>query len=434
MQPSKYLKAFTHADREDSLLLFSTRYCSKLIIKRDTWEAAEHCSLPPEKEAVLSRLGMLVGNRGDEKVSVSGTFEELNKHNTSCNTIVVLNLDCNFACKYCFEGALKGRIYMSEETAADLTNFIRNRFDQNKKALHLDFYGGEPLLSLDLIREISIQLYRFAKEKNTSYTFGLVTNGSLLKGKTAEELTGIGLKSAKITLDGPAYIHNKNRPFKSGAESFDIIIKNIKESCGLLKITISGNYEQDSYRDFPLLLDLLIKEGLTPDRIAQVKFDPVIKNSERFRSPTDFNDGCMSMDEPWAMEAALFLREEILKRGFGTPGVSPSFCAVENNSYYTVNHDGHLYKCPGFLGMREFELGDLKNSLHNLPSPYGTAIWNRDECLECEYLPLCFGGCRLIKFLRDGDIQSPDCQRKYFDTCLERLVKQDIRYGIKAGK
>jgi uncharacterized protein len=434
MQPSAYLKAFKHPEHEDHLILFSTRHCSKILITKEKWKAIENDALPTENEAVLRRVGMLVNGREEEKRSISCLFEELNRNNTSVDIIVVLNLDCNFACKYCYEGDMKGRIYMSEGTAAALIDFTRKRFDQDKKTLRLDFYGGEPLLSLDLIRDISGQLNQFAKDRNASYTFGLVTNGSLFKRKTAEELVSLGLKTVKITLDGPAYIHNKNRPFKSGEASFEGIINNVKDTCALVGTAIGGNYEQDNYREFPLLLDYLIHEGLTPDRIPQVKFDPVMKRSERVTSLMDFNDGCMSMAEPWVMEANIFLREEILKRGFKTPGIRPAFCSIESLNSYVVNHNGVLYKCPGFIGMDGFEAGDLEKGPADYSLTYKTGIWNNNECMECEYLPLCFGGCRFLQFVNDGKIDSPQCQRKYFDTCLETLINQDIKYGIKAER
>jgi len=434
MQPSNYYKAFSFTDKRDALLLYSTRYCSKIIVEKETWKAAEMNLLSAENRSVLQRLGLLVDERDEEKKSVSCVFEELNKKSTSVDILVVLNLDCNFACKYCYEGDMKGRIYMSEGTAAALIDFIRNRLDPKKKALHLDFYGGEPLLSINLIRDISLQVSRLIKGINGSYSFGLVTNGSLFKQKTAEELVGLGLKSVKITLDGPSHVHNKNRPFKSGAASFETIISNIKDTCDLVRIAIGGAYEHDNYSEFPQLLDVLINEGLTPDRIAQVKFDPVMKRSDRVLAPMELNEGCMSMDEPWIMEASLFLREEILKRGYKTPGIRPSFCSVENRNSFVVNHDGVLYKCPGFIGMEGFEAGDLEKGPADYSLSYRTGIWKNKECLECEYLPLCFGGCRFVKFIRDGKIDSPDCQRKYFDTCLETLVKQDIKYGIKAER
>ncbi|MBN1626706.1 MAG: geopeptide radical SAM maturase [Deltaproteobacteria bacterium] len=431
---SRYLKVFTTAENKEHLLVFSTRSCSKTLIRKEKWDEIERRTLSSENKAALEKAGILVNDREEEKRTVCDTFKELNRRSTSVDIIVVLNLDCNFACKYCYEGAMKGNIYMNEGTAAALIDFIRKRLDHDKRALHLDFYGGEPLLSPDLIRYISTQLNRLTKEDNISCTFGLVTNGSLFNRRTAEELVGMGLKTVKITLDGPANIHNKNRPFRSGAGSFDIILKNIKETCNLVKIAIGGNFEKENYRDFPLLLDRFLDEGLTPEKIAQIKFDTVIKRPERFLLPTDFNEGCMSLDEEWVMEASLFLREEILKRGFYTPGIKPAFCSVESLNSYVANYDGVLYKCPGFLGIEGFEAGDLENGPKNCSLSYGTEIWNNDECLECEYLPLCFGGCRFVKYVRDGKVNLPDCRRKYFDTCLETLVKQDIKYGIKAER
>lgn len=434
MLPSRYLKTFSTEVKEGPFLLFSTKRCSKILINKETWKAIELSALSPENETALYRLGMLVNNRDEEIKSVSSIFEDINRNNTSIDIIAVLNLDCNFACKYCYEGDMKGRKYMSEGTAAALIDFIRKMFDQDKRALHIDFYGGEPLLSLDLIREISKKLIQFTKERSASFTSGLVTNGSLFKGKVAEELVTLGLKSVKITLDGPAHIHNKNRPFKSGADSFDTLIRNIKDTCDLVKIAIGGNFEQDNYREFPQLLDCLINEGLTPDKLAQVKFDPVMQSSDRVTLHMDFNDGCVSINEPWLMEASLFLREEILKRGFKTPGIRPAFCSIESNSSYVVNYNGILYKCPTFIGIDGFEAGDLEKGPSDYSLSYKTGIFKNSECTECEYLPLCYGGCRYVKFVRDGNIDSPDCQRKYFDTCLETLVKQDIKYGIKAEK
>jgi uncharacterized protein len=434
MRPSKYLKTFTHDGDSGHVILFSTMHCSKILLDKKTWKAFETCTLAPEDTSILYRLGMLVNNSDEEKRMVLTAFEEFNNKNSTIDIIMVMNLDCNFACKYCYEGDMKGRIYMSEGTATRVVDFIREKFTQDKRALHLDFYGGEPLLSLGLIRDISAQLNRFAAERNIPYTFGLVTNGSLFKKDIAEELAGTGLKTVKITLDGPPHIHNNNRPFKTGAASFDTLIKNIKDACGLVRIAIGGNFERDNYREFPMLLDYLIDEGLTSDKIPQVKFDPVMKKSDRVLSPMDFNDGCISMNEPWVTEASVFLRKEILKRGYSTPGIRPAFCSVESFDSYVVNHDGGLYKCPTFIGMKEFEAGNLEHGITDYSLSYKTGIWKNEECMNCAYLPLCFGGCRYVKFVNDGKIDSPHCQRKYFDACLETLVKQDIKYGLRADK
>jgi uncharacterized protein len=434
MLPSNYLKIYPYDEAQDQLLLFSTIQSSKILVKKEIWEAMERSLLSPENEIVLQKLGMIVEDRDEEKRAVSCHFEELNKTNTGLDLIVVLNMDCNFACKYCYEGDMKGHIYMSEGTATRLIDFIRKRFTEDKRALHLDFFGGEPLLSLGLIKELSSQLKKFVEERNASYTFGLVTNGSLFKKSVAEQLIPLGLKNVKITLDGPAHIHNKNRPFRSGAESFEILIRNIIETRDLARISIGGNFERNNYREFPLLLDYLINEGLTPDKITRIKFDPVMKKSGRVLSPMDLNEGCMSINEPWIMEASIFLREEILKRGYRTPGIRPMFCMVESDNSYVVNYDGMLYKCPGLIGMKGFEAGDLEKGPADYSSSYKSDIWKNSKCIECEYLPLCFGGCRFVKFVRDGRMDSLDCQKEYFDACLETLVKQDIKYGLRVDE
>lgn len=435
MQLSHYLKAYPCEESPGHLLLFSTRKVSKILLKKETYQTIEKKGrLAPADEALLLKLGMIVGDREEEKRAVHGLFDELNARDPGLNVIVVLNLDCNFACTYCYEGGMKGKLYMSEETADRLIDFIKENFPHSKKTLLIDFYGGEPLLSAGLIKYISRALNDFAASRGASYGFTLVTNGSLFTGRMAEELVPCGLQGVKISLDGPAGMHDRSRPFKSGAGSFATIVRNIKETCGLVKIGIGGNFTRDNYENFPLLLDYLAGEGLTPDKIATVKFDPVMKHREGNLAPPDYRDGCMSINEPWLTGAAVQLREEILKRGYNTQKLMPLTCMVESADSCVVNYNGVIYKCPGFIGREGYEVGDLRTGLRGDKLSYKPGIWKNEGCAECEYLPLCYGGCRYMTFIRDGNIDTVDCQKAYLDASLETLVKQDIKYKLKAGK
>lgn len=434
MQPSFYLKVYPSEDHPGHLVLFSTYQLSKILINEETYKSMEQGTLSSSNEELLAGLGMLVPDREEEKKSVHNLLEKINKMSTGMDFTVVLNLDCNFACKYCFEGELKGDLYMSGETADQLIGFIKEKFTGDKKSLIVDFYGGEPLLSLDLIKYISRELKSFTEERGASYNFTLVTNGALLKRKTAEELAELGLKSVKITIDGPKEIHNRNRPFKSGAPSFDILIKNIKDTRDIIKINLGGNFEIDNFRDFPELLDYLEHEGLTPENLGMIKFDPVAKRPERVMTPTDYRGGCMSLDEPWLLDANEVLREEILKRGYITLSMSHKLCMVESRHSYVVNYDGTLYKCPGFIGMDEFIVGNLVEGVSDYTKSHNLGMWKNDECADCVYLPLCYGGCRYMTFLRDGNVEALDCQKEYLDASLETMIKQEIRYGLKVGE
>lgn len=432
MQLSRYLKIYPFEEKPGHLLLFSTKKASKILLKKETYQAIEKGIFSSSDEALLSKLGIIVHDREEEKRTVFGLFDDINTKNTGLSIMVVLNLDCNFSCIYCYEGDMKGKLYMSDDTADLLIDFIKDNFPDYKKSLLIDFYGGEPLLSLGLIEYISRALKSFTESRGASYSFTLVTNGSLFKKQVAEELAPLGLQSVKITVDGPAEIHNRYRPFKSGAGSFDTIIRNIKETCDLVKIGIGGNFEKTNYEKFPLLLDYLAREGLTPDKIGMVKFDPVMKPPEGDLSPPDYRGGCMSTNEPWLVGAAALLREEILKRGYTTLKLIPITCMVEIADSYVVNFDGVIYKCPGFIGKKGYEVGDLRTSVKDFTGSYKLGIWKNEGCADCEYLPLCFGGCRYMTFVRDGNIDKLDCQKAYLDASLETLVKQDIEYRLKA--
>jgi len=433
MKLSHFLKIYPYEGTPGYLLLFSTKKSSVIVIKEETFQAIEQGTLSPEDEALLTKHGVIVPDQGEEKRYTSGLLDKINARNPVLNSMVVLNLDCNFACLYCYEGDMKGNLYMSNETAASLIDLIKKNFIGEKKKLLIDFYGGEPLLSLGLIKSISRELKAFAQEKGGSFNFTLVSNGALFKRQVAEELVPLGLERVKITLDGPAEVHNHYRPFKSGAGSFDTLIRNIKETCDLVKISIGGNFESHNYEKFVALLDFLIKEGLTPDKIDAVKFDPVSKRPEGDLSPADYKGGCMSMDEPWLIKASEFLREEILKRGYKTPKISPFFCMVDNESSFVVNFDGIIYKCPAFIGKKGFAVGDVRNGIDDYTRSYKLGLWkNHEECAECVYLPLCFGGCRYMTFIQKGTIETLDCRKDYLDATLETFIKQEVNYRAKA--
>jgi uncharacterized protein len=201
----------------------------------------------------------------------------------------------------------------------------------------------------------------------------------------------------------------------------------LSEVSDLISIGIGGNYTRESYRSFPKLLDTLIAKGLTPERISHVLFSPVSETLGTHLSP-EFSDGCVSVDEPWLLEASVFLREEILRRGFFTPRVAPTICMIELRDNLVVNYDGVLYKCPAFIGCRGLEAGHLESGCNDYGTSHNLDVWKKDQCRECAYLPLCFGGCRFLRLLRTGSIDDVECRRSYFDAVLEKLVLQDIRY------
>jgi uncharacterized protein len=425
MDLSRFIKIFTGSDDPDSVVIYSTLRGAKLQVSRAVVEALLAGKLEVTEQETMARLGILVPDAQAEQQQIWGYFDWANANAGRYTALVTLNLDCNLACSYCYEDHFRGDSYMSEATADLLVQTILNGPIAAGKEVLLDFYGGEALLSIPLIPRIAEPLYEAAAKGGTAFSFNLVTNGTLLTRRVVDELLPLGLTGAKITIDGPPDIHNAQRPFVSGKGSFELIMKNLKEVCDLFKVQVGGNFTRDNYKLFPELLDILAGEGISPDKLYMVQFSPVTPTAGE-AGLSDFSMGCACTEEPWLIEALLYLRAEILKRGWNTPKPKLAGCMVEFENDLIVAWDGSLYKCPAFMGWADLKIGTLADGIGDYRESHNMDVWKCEECFECPYLPLCFGGCRFLRRLRTGAIDGVDCRKQYLDASLERIVRQDI--------
>ncbi len=143
-------------------------------------------------------------------------------------------------------------------------------------------------MALPRLKEIAGRLQHSAAEAGTKFSFTMVTNGTLLTRAVAEELVPLGFTAAQLTLDGPPEIHDLQRPFVSGKGSFTVIARNIRDVCDLITVHVGGNFTPDNYREFPRMLDLLLAEGIDPQRSPR---------SSSHRS-------CRNRDSGWGTTAA----------------------------------------------------------------------------------------------------------------------------------
>jgi uncharacterized protein len=427
MEISQYVKFYPDAANPETVLIYSLLRGSVLQVSRDVVEALQSGTLTGDEQETMIRLGILVPDAAAERQQVVGFFDGINAKSNSYNILVALNLDCNLACPYCYEEHFLDNNHMNFKTADLLIESLLYGPMERGKEVHIDFYGGEPLLSVSTIRRIAIPLFASSVLSEIPFTFNVVTNGTLMTPAIIDKLVLVGLTGVKVTIDGPPDIHNAQRPLRSGLGSYDLIIENLKEVCSMVKVELGGNFTRDNYRRFPELLDNLVKEGIKPDMISMVQFSPVTPKAGE-AGLSDFAMGCASPSEPWLIEASLYLREEILKRGWNTPKPKLGGCMVEFKNDMVVGWDGSLFKCPAFMGWPDLKIGSLyDDGIGDYRASHNMDAWKCTECLECAYLPLCFGGCRFLQRLRTGSIEGLDCRKKYLDESLERIVRQDIK-------
>ncbi|WP_136525059.1 geopeptide radical SAM maturase [Geomonas ferrireducens] len=429
MYLSRYLKIYPAKNRPDHFLLYSTLRLSAVILSGAALDHARNGTLPDALRDKLAHLGMLVPDPDIEREQMRGMLDRVNAKSRRFTAMVVLNLDCNLNCGYCYEAEFRDGRYMSDATADLLVEYLLREQITRGFDVELSFYGGEPLMSLDLIRRISLPLKEQAERHGVDYRFSVVTNGTLLNRRCAEELADLGLKGAKFTLDGPKHIHNIERPYASGAGSFDAIVDNIAAIWDLVPIQLGGNFRRENYLHFPRLLDQLIERGITGGMIQSVLFTPVTPKA----GCSERSSGCANPSAPWLVDAQLYLREEILKRGFATSKPKVSACIVELENNLLVSCEGEFYKCPALMGWDGFSIGNLTDGIKDYRESHAVGNWRVDSCLECAYLPLCFGGCRFMNLLQDKTVGEVDCRRDYFDAALQVIVEQDLSRAGNPG-
>ncbi|AEY66672.1 Cys-rich peptide radical SAM maturase CcpM [Clostridium sp. BNL1100] len=144
--------------------------------------------------------------------------------------ILQVTQNCNLRCSYCvYSGEYENRVHsnkvMSWELAKKSIDYLYEHSNELDD-VHISFYGGEPLLCLDLIKKCVAYVKEAYPDRNTRY--GMTTNGTLLNRKVADFLIKNRFAIA-ISLDGSKKDHDANRKFANGEGSFDTIVNNIKE-------------------------------------------------------------------------------------------------------------------------------------------------------------------------------------------------------------
>jgi len=325
---------------------------------------------------------------------------------------LLLTYDCNFDCVYCFQKNFRKKGGVSDYVVRGFINYIRRNSEDKK--VRVTYFGGEPLLQMKRIEEISKEL--------EGYSFSIVTNGSLLTPSVLDRLNSFGLSHVQITLDGPREIHDKRRYFVGGKGSFDIILNNLAYAQDHTKVVLRINVDYRNVEEIKSLLSTLKEKGIT-----KVRIDPHLVHENVFRN--EYWDNIFSKDEEgdiltkvWEMarEEGFKIPQEVFRLGI---------CAAHVEKDIVVDPYGYIYPCWAFTGNPLYIKGKLKEdgSIEyngKFTSKNARNVW-KGKCDNCPYLPMCMGGCRFFSVLDNKGFEGLDCRKKSY----EEVVKL-IRYFI----
>ncbi len=228
----------------------------------------------------LRRHGFIVESRDAERQALDAYFVEHHENTDELHLTILTTLQCNFACDYCLQGDHgdwnASVTKMSVETAHRVCDWLRERLDTVRpKRLAVTFFGGEPLLNLEVLYLIAERAWTDAQSRGVQMETNVITNGLLLTPEVVDRLEPFGLSGFKVTLDGDRDTHNRMRPLRGGQGTFDKIIENVNRVAHRCNIAIGGNFDEHSVDSYPALLDFL-KEQSFADSLVKVAFKPII--------------------------------------------------------------------------------------------------------------------------------------------------------------
>ena len=323
---------------------------------------------------------------------------------------------CNLSCKYCFaeEGLYHGKKaeLMPYEVGKQALDFLVAN-SGNRRNLEVDFFGGEPLLNFDVVKQLVAYGRELEKTHDKHFRFTLTTNGVLLNDEIME-FANREMDNVVLSIDGRKEIHDMMRPFQRGDGSYDIILPKFKkfaDSRGQQKYYARGTFTHnnlDFSEDVLHLADLGFK---------QISVEPVVAQS------TD-DYALQEEDLPKLFEEYDKLAAEMVKR-HGTDKDFTFFhfmidleggpCVYKRLSgcgsgteYMAVTPSGELYPCHQFVGTEGFKMGDVWTGITNTEMQTqfkGCNVYSRPACKDCFAKFYCSGGCAANAYNFTGDIR-----------------------------
>ena len=195
--------------------------------------------------------------------------------------------DCNLACRYCFaeEGEYHGRrALMSLEVGKKALDFLIAN-SGSRRNLEVDFFGGEPLMNWDVVKQLVAYGREQEKLHNKNFRFTLTTNGVLLNDEVME-FCNKEMGNVVLSIDGRKEVHDHMRPFRKGAGSYDLIVPKFQKFAELRhqdKYYVRGtftHYNTDFAADVLHLADLGFKQISVEPVVAPPTEDYAIREED----------------------------------------------------------------------------------------------------------------------------------------------------------
>lgn len=320
------------------------------------------------------------------------------------NAYIVVTENCNFNCKYCFiserVSANATNKVMTQEVAKASVELLQRTYErqQHEYDKTITFYGGEPMLNLDIIKYFMQEVNRV---KSSAYwpsdvKFAMITNGSLLNKENIAFLKQNHI-ALSISYDVDKESH-ANRINLLGQKTFDVVRNNIQMCINekmpySLSITIS---EDTMLNRETVLQEIIALEPLT------IAFNMLIPNKHLTPSDTYYEKATDFMIECFKRLRQKGIYEDRMMRkvqAFIDNKLYLYDCCASGGNQFVIAPDGSIGICHGYLNNRKYFSANVLNKDFDYRNSPDFDYWKQrspifmPECQDCECLGICGGGC-----------------------------------------
>ncbi len=343
-----------------------------------------------EEIAVLEENGIIIDSELVEIQLLRNAYNFCKYTNKRATITIAPSLDCNFDCSYCYEEKSKER--MSEMIKNQVLLFLHHLLEENQiQELNICWYGGEPILCIDIIKQMSAKIMAVCKEIGSTYHASIITNGYLVDDKIVDILKICKIRTAQVTLDGTKETHDTRRRLMNGQGTYE----KIKRAVFLLadngiNVAVRVNLDKSNLHEYKSVYEIFKgNENINCyPAIVTVEENQTIYQKALCYAHTEFEK---FYDAIWEDIYEDEKRKIELSMQSGICS-----CAAEHVHSYLIGPNGNLYKCLNDICNGEYAVGHVSGDISGTLATakyLGRDPFTEPECSKCPYIPICYGGC-----------------------------------------
>ena len=321
---------------------------------------------------------------------------------------------CNLNCAYCFasQGKYHGdRAVMSYEVGKQALDFLIEN-SKGRRNLEVDFFGGEPLMNFDVVKQLVAYARSREKESGKNFRFTLTTNGMLIDDDVID-FANREMSNVVLSLDGRKEVHDRFRVDHAGNGSWERIVPKFQQ---LVKARQGKNYymrgtfthaNPDFLKDIETMLDLGFTE-LSMEPVVCAPDDPSALTAEDLPVVLDQYEKLAQLMLERHRQGKPFTFYHYMIDLKGGPCIYKRVSGCGSGTeYMAVTPWGDLYPCHQFVGEEAFKLGDVFHGVTNpsVQQEFASCnVYSRPECADCWAKLYCSGGCAANAYHATGAI------------------------------